>query len=269
MSEASPVHQFTVESVVVQVFDDKEALGAAAADFVAGRLRQAIAERGEATVILATGASQYEFLAALRKVRGVDWTRVAAFHLDEYLGLPAGHPASFRRYLRERLFDHLPFGAVHLLAGDTPDPEAECRRYAGLLAGRTIDVACIGIGENGHLAFNDPPADFSTPNLVHVVTLDEACRRQQVGEGHFAALEDVPQRALSLSVPAILAAGTVSCVVPDRRKAKAVRCALEGPVSPNCPASALRQHAACHLYLDVHSAALLSLATVGPAPWVS
>ena len=269
MSEDSPVHQFTVENIVVQVFDDKEALGRAAADFVATRLRQALTERGEATVILATGVSQFEFLAALRQAPGVAWTRVTAFHLDEYLGLPAGHPASFRRYLRERLFDHLPFGAVHLLAGDTPDPEAECGRYAALLAGQTIDVACVGIGENGHLAFNDPPADFSTPNLVHVVTLDEACRRQQVGEGHFAALEEVPPRALSLSVPAILAARTISCIAPDRRKAEAVRRALEGPVSPDCPASALRQHDACRLYLDVHSAALLSPATVGPAPWTS
>ncbi len=157
----------------------------------------------------------------------------------------------------------LPFGAVHLLDGDTPDPEQECRRYASLLAGRTIDVACIGIGENGHLAFNDPPADFDTPNLVHVVTLDEACRRQQVGEGHFATIQDVPQQALSLSIPAILSARAISCVVPDQRKAQAVCCALEGPLSPDCPASALRLHQNCRLYLDFDSASALAPATTG------
>ncbi len=142
------------------------------------------------------------------------------------------------------------------------NPVQECRRYASLLAERILDVACIGIGENGHLAFNDPPADFNTPELVHIVTLDEACRRQQVGEGHFAAIEDVPKHALSLSIPAILSARTISCVVPDRRKAEAVRCALEGPLSPDCPASALRQHPDCHLYLDLDSASLLSSVTI-------
>ena len=258
MAEGAFRHQFQVEGVHVQVFADKPTLGAAAAELVAGRLRQAIAGRGEASLILATGASQYEFLDALRRTEGVDWTRVTAFHLDEYLGLSPQHPASFRRYLRERLFDHLPFGAIHLLEGDAADPVQECRRYAALLAGRTVDVACIGIGENGHLAFNDPPADFSTPDLVHVVSLDEACRRQQVGEGRFATLEDVPRQALSLTVPAILAARTISCVVPDRRKAEAVRSALEGPISPHCPASALRQHKDCYLYLDGDSASLLS-----------
>jgi glucosamine-6-phosphate deaminase len=264
MSDGTPRHQFKVAAIDVQVFEDKEVLGAAAAAFVAGRLRRAIAGHGEASLVLATGASQYEFLDALRQVDGVDWTRVMAFHLDEYLGISAQHPASFRRYLHERVFDHLPFGAVHLLEGDAPDAERECRRYASLLAERAIDVACIGIGENGHLAFNDPPADFDTPALVHVVTLDEACRRQQVGEGHFPSIENVPTRALSLSIPAILSARTISCVVPDRRKAEAVRCALEGPVSPHCPASALRRHQDCHLYLDVASASLLSPATTGP-----
>jgi len=258
MPEGAFQHQFQVEGVYVQVFTGKPTLGAAAAELVAARLRQAIAGHREANLILATGASQYEFLDALRRTEGVDWTRVTAFHLDEYLGLSPQHPASFRRYLRERLFDHLPFGATHLLEGDAADPVQECHRYASLLAGRTVDVACIGIGENGHLAFNDPPADLSTPDLVHIVSLDEACRRQQVGEGHFATLEDVPRQALSLTVPAILAARTISCVVPDRRKAEAVRSALEGPISPLCPASALRQHKDCYLYLDGDSASLLS-----------
>lgn len=263
MTEKALKHRFKVEGINVQVFADKDALGAAAAEFVAARLRQAIAGRGEANIVLATGVSQYEFLDVLRRVEGIDWASVTAFHLDEYLGLAAHHPASFRRYLRERFFDYLPFGAVHLLEGDAPDPVQECRRYAALLEERTIDVACIGVGENAHLAFNDPPADFDAPDLVHVVNLDEACRRQQVGEGHFATLEDVPQQALSLSIPAILAARTISCMVPDRRKAQAVRCALEGPILPDCPASALRRHPDCRLYLDAASASLLSPATYG------
>jgi glucosamine-6-phosphate deaminase len=261
MPEAT--QRFTVHGIDVRVYPGKDALGVAAAEFVAGRVREAISARGEARVIFATGASQYEFLAALLREEGIDWRRVTAFHLDEYLGLPEGHPASFRRYLRERLFDRLPFGAVHLLDGNAADPEAESRRYAALLTAGEIDVACIGIGENAHLAFNDPPADFETPHPVHVVTLDEACRRQQVGEGHFAGVEEVPGQALSLSIPAILAARAISCVVPDARKAEAVRCALEGPLSPDCPASALRQHGDCHLWLDVHSAALLSVTTTG------
>ena len=243
--------------VDVQVFDDKGALGTAAASFVAERLRRAVVKRGAASVILATGASQYEFLVALRQME-VDWARVTAFHLDEYLGMSADHPASFRRYLREQLFDHLPFAAVHLLEGDAAEPAQECLRYASLLKQGTIDVACIGIGENGHLAFNDPPAEFDTLNLVHVVDLDEVCRRQQVGEGHFSAIEEVPRQALSLSIPAILAALTISCVVPDQRKAEAVRCTLEGAISADCPASALRRHGDCHLFLDSDSASLLS-----------
>lgn len=250
--------QLAEGQVNVRVFADKETMGATAAEFAAECLRQALVERGEASIILATGASQVEFLGAFRRMAGVDWGRVTAFHLDEYLGMSAGHPASFRRYLCKRLFDYVPFDAVHLLAGDAADPIQECRRYASLLAERTIDVACIGIGENAHLAFNDPPADFDTSDLVHIVTLDEACRRQQVGEGHFATIEDVPRKALSLTIPAILSARTISCVVPDRRKAEAVRCALEGPIVPECPASALRRHPNCYLYLDIGSASALS-----------
>ncbi len=253
-----PQHQVEVATVQVQIFADKDRLGQAAAALVADRVRQALAAHGEANVIFATGASQYEFLAALVQIEDVAWDQVTAFHLDEYLGLPDTHPASFRRYLHERLFDLLPFGAVHLLDGTAPDPQAECARYAGLLAKREIDLACIGIGENGHLAFNDPPADFTTPNLVHIVTLDKACRQQQVGEGHFPSLEAVPEQALSLSIPAIMRAATISCVVPDQRKAEAVRCTLEGPISPQCPASVLRRHEDCALFLDVDSASLLS-----------
>ncbi len=257
MPATSPISETSYPWGKVEIHADKDSLGAAAAEFVAGRLREAITARGSARLILATGASQYEFLAALREQGAIAWPRVTVFHLDEYLGMDDRHPASFRRYLRERVFDHLPFGQVHLLAGDAADPAAECARYAALLDEAPVDVACIGIGENGHLAFNDPPADFETPARVHIVLLDEACRRQQVGEGHFATMADVPTRALSLTIPAILDARTISCVVPDRRKAEAVRCTLAGPITPACPASALRTHADVRLYLDQESAELL------------
>ncbi|MBZ0302190.1 MAG: glucosamine-6-phosphate deaminase [Anaerolineae bacterium] len=239
----------------VSIYDDKISLGEAAASHVLSLIAQAIAAQGEARVIFATGASQYEFLAALvRRKAAVDWTKVTAFHLDEYLGLPEDHPASFRRYLRERLFNLLPFREVNLLDGMAPNAKVEAARYAARLVTGPIDLACIGIGENGHLAFNDPPADFDTPKWVHIVTLDDACRRQQVGEGHFPTMADVPAQALSLSIPAILAARAVSCVAPDQRKAAAVQCALEGPVTPICPASALQRHPNTMLFLDRASA---------------
>ncbi len=262
MTLPAPRQHFQVEALEVYVFEAKLAAAEAAAAFVAEGVRQAIAERGEANVIVATGASQYEFLECLRRVPDIAWPRVTAFHLDEYLGIPADHPASFRRYLRERLFGHLPFGAVHLLEGDALDPLAEARRYGALLAERTLDVTCLGIGENGHLAFNDPPANFETQELVHIQTIDDITRRQQVNEGHFAALGDVPGQALSLSIPAILRARRLSCVVPDRRKAEAVRAALEGPISPHCPASILRQAPNCCLFLDRPAASLLSAPAV-------
>jgi len=262
MDLKKPEKSFTYNGIISEVYADKNGLGQAAAALVAARLREAIAKKGHARAIFATGASQYEFLAALVKAEGVDWTKVTGFHLDEYLGMSDQHPASFRRYLRERLFGLLPFAAVHLLNGNASDAEAECRRYSALLAAGEIDIACIGIGENGHLAFNDPPADFNSPNLVNVVNLDQACRQQQVGEGHFPTLDSVPKQALSLSIPAILRAKTISCVVPDLRKAKAVKCSVEGPLTPQCPGSVLRKHADVHLYLDRDSASLLSPATM-------
>ncbi|MBI3958106.1 MAG: glucosamine-6-phosphate deaminase [Chloroflexi bacterium] len=254
---AQPLAAFAVDSLTVEIHPDKATLSRAAADFVAGHIRAASAARGNARVIFATGASQYDFLDALCAAPDIDWPCVTAFHLDEYVGIAADHPASFRRYLQERLFSRLPFGAVHLLQGDAPDPAAECRRYASLLAESPIDIACVGIGENGHLAFNDPPADFTTSAGVHVVQLDDACRRQQVGEGHFPSLAVVPPQALSMTVPAILAARVISCVAPEARKAEAVRCALEDPIDPACPASALRTHLHCRLYLDSASTGLL------------
>lgn len=242
----------------VRVFDGKVELGEDAAAEVARHIQDATTARGKANVVFAAAPSQNEFLAALVKRTDVEWERVRAFHLDEYIGLPPTHPASFRRYLNEHLFERLPFKAVYLLDGNADNPKQECWRYGELLKTYPIDVACIGIGENGHLAFNDPPADFDTREWVDVVTLDEACRRQQVGEGHFATMDDVPRRALSLTIPAILAARVISCVVPDLRKAEAVHCALEGEITPACPASALQKHSACTIYLDSASASRLA-----------
>jgi len=243
--------------VQTRIFPDKAALGAAAAADAAAALRETIARQGHARVVAATGASQFEFLEALVRAPGIDWPRTVFFHLDEYVGLPASHPASFRRYLKERLADRVHPGAFHFIEGDRPDPEAEARRVGALIRAGEVDLAFVGIGENGHLAFNDPPADFDTDDPYLVVQLDEACRRQQLGEGWFASLEDVPPRAISMSIRQILRARRILCVVPDARKAAAVRDCLALEVSPRRPASALQRHAATTVYLDVDSAALL------------
>jgi glucosamine-6-phosphate deaminase len=221
-------------------------------------IRKALRSRGAANIILATGASQVEMLSALVAASGIEWDRVTAFHLDEYIGMPASHPASFRRYLKERFVDCLPTppAAFHFIDGQS-DPEAECRRLGQIIAATPIDVAFIGIGENGHLAFNDPPADFDTTEPYRVVDLDEACRRQQLGEGWFGTLEEVPRRAISMSIRQILLSHAIICTVPDGRKAEAVRRAIEGPVTPAVPASILQQHPRATLYLDRDSAGLL------------
>jgi glucosamine-6-phosphate deaminase len=242
----------------LQVFDSKQELGRAAAARAAAIIRQAVAERGRAYLIAATGASQFEFLDALTQQPDVDWGSTTFFHLDEYVGLPETHPASFRRYLRERIVKRVRPGAFHFVEGDAPDPEAECRRLGELISRHAVDAAFVGIGENGHLAFNDPPADFATEAPYIVVELDEACRRQQTGEGWFRALEEVPRRAISMSIRQILKARNILCVVPDRRKAQAVRDCLESEVSPWRPASILRQHQATTLFLDRDSASLLT-----------
>src|SRR5436190_5734940 len=207
----------------VRIFDTKSEMAVAAAAQAAEALRKAIAERGEASVIAATGASQFEFLDALVRAPGIEWPRTTFFHLDEYVGLPDTHPASFRRYLRERIVARVRPRAFHFIAGDAPDPQAEAARVGALLASHPIDVAFVGIGENGHLAFNDPPADFETEAPYLVVSLDEACRRQQLGGGWFPRLEDVPGRAISMSIRQILKSCEILCIVPDARKARAVR----------------------------------------------
>ncbi len=255
MSDAELPVAFKVDALSIEVHASDAHLGQAAAHFVAGKLEEAVANNGRANLALATGASQFAFLEALRRIEAIPWDRITVFHLDEYQGMSAHHPASFRRYLRERILDEVEPAEIHLLEGDAADPEKEARRYERLLRTHTIDVACIGIGENGHLAFNDPPvADFNDPRLVKVVQLDETCRRQQLGEGWFSALEDVPTHALTLTIPAIMRSRCISCFVPEQRKAQAVADALQGPISPNCPASILRRHPDARLFLDRFSA---------------
>lgn len=242
----------------IYVKPDKQALGAAAAELGGQAIRAAIEARGAANIIVATGASQFEVLAALVKRDDIDWSRVTGFHLDEYVAMPDTHPASFRRYLKERFTAQLPsLGAFHFIDGDVADPAAEIARINAMIAHHPIDVTFAGIGENGHLAFNDPPADFETTAPYHIVTLDDRCRRQQFGEGWFPTLDDVPHKAISMTVNQIMKSGLVVLAVPDARKAEAVRDTLEAPISPMVPAGILRRHGACHLFLDPQSAALL------------
>jgi glucosamine-6-phosphate deaminase len=242
----------------ITVHRDKQASGVAAAADGAAAIRAAVAARGTANVVLATGASQFEMLEALVREPDVDWNRVTGFHLDEYAGLPVTHGASFRLYLWQRLVSRLPvpMAAFHWINGDG-DPASECRRVGAILREHPIDVAFVGIGENAHLAFNDPPADFETNEPYLVVELDEACRRQQLGEGWFGSLDDVPRRAISMSVRQVMAARKIVCTVPDRRKAEAVRATVEGPATPHVPASILQRHADVTIYLDPDSASLL------------
>ncbi len=234
----------------------KEELGKRAAAKGASLIRRAIEEKGEANIIVATGASQFEMLEALVK-EDVEWPKVTGFHLDEYIGLPETHPASFRKYLRERFVEKVPLKAFYYVNGDTGDPQAECARLGAILKEKTIDVAFIGIGENGHLAFNDPPADFETQEPYLVVTLDEKCRKQQLGEGWFASFEEVPQQAISMSVNRILQSKAIICSVPDKRKAEAVKATVESEITPVIPGTALQKHDAVWLYLDEASAGLL------------
>lgn len=241
------------------VHPDPPAMGRAAASDAAAAIRTALAARRRAVVVVATGTSQLEVLAALAAAPDIDWGQVEFFHLDEYAGISADHPASFRRYLRERFVEKLPRPPASFTWIDgTVDPAGECVRLARVVPAEPFDVALVGIGENGHLAFNDPPADFGATRPYFVVGLDEACRRQQVGEGWFATLADVPTRAISMTVPRILASRTIVCSVPDERKAVAVRNSVEGPVTPDVPASILRTHADCRLHIDRAAASLLA-----------
>ena len=247
--------------MLLKVFPDKSSLSQAAAEQAANAIRSALSECGHARIVAATAASQIEFLDALTKASDIDWRKVEAFHLDEYIGLPVTHPGSFRKMLLEQLIQKTGIVNYHLLDGDAPDPAAVARRIGKELASAPVDIAFLGIGENGHLAFNDPPADFEVEDPYIVVDLDEACRQQQVGEAWFADISQVPKRALSMSVRQVLKAKEILAVVPDKRKAHAIRACFTGEITPMAPASILRTHPNATIYLDKNSASML------PADW--
>lgn len=253
-----PWQELFYERLQVKIYESEGDLGRAAADLTSQITKAMLSNQETVRVMFSTGASQFSFVDGL-KVQSMDWRRITAFHLDEYEGIDVTHPASFRLWLKTRIEEPFKPGAFYYIEGDAPDAEAECQRYARLLEENPIDLGFIGIGENGHIAFNDPPvADFTDPVKVKVVELDEMCRRQQVGEGWFPTIDDVPRRALSLTVPAIMECTQIISVVPDGRKANAVQQALEGPISTTCPASILRTHPNATLFLDKNSASKLA-----------
>lgn len=239
------------------VLENPELMGKASGQRAAEEIKRVLEQKGFANIILATGTSQFNTLQTLIETPEIDWSRITMFHLDEYIGLPITHPASFRKYLTERFISHVPaLNAAHLIDGEN-DPAIECQRLRELIQAVDIDVAMVGIGENGHLAFNDPPADFDTDDPYIVVDLDEACRQQQFGEGWFSTLDAVPRQAISMSIRQIMKSNMIICSVPDERKAAAVRDCLELPISNMHPAGILRQHPNCALYLDQAAASLL------------
>ncbi len=252
-----PIATRQVGDLRVQIWDSNMDLSTHAAGDLARIIVDSIAVRGYASIVIATGNSQLIFMDALRRRDDIVWDRVYVFHMDEYLSLPEEHPASFRHYIHRHLTDVVQPHTFFGIMADALDVDAELQRYTHLLAEYPLDATIMGIGENGHLAFNDPPADFYTDKRIQRVDLDEACRRQQFGEGHFPTLDAVPRRALSLTVPALLSAREVLVVVPEQRKAAAVKAALEGPISPNCPASILQRQPHARLYLDRESSSLL------------
>ncbi len=251
---AQPLKAFQKDKLKVKVYSSESEMGEAAALFTASSVQSIIGEKGSANLILATGTSQFAMLEALKKL-DIDWKKITVFHLDEYIGISDRHPASFRKYLKERILDIVSPGKVYLISGDAENLKDNMKAYEKLLKENPVDFACIGIGENGHIAFNDPPvADFNDPLWVKDVELDEACRKQQFGEGWFPTLEDVPKKAVSLTIPAIMSCKTISCVVPGERKAEAVYNTLNAEISTACPATILRNHPDTTLFLDSASA---------------
>jgi glucosamine-6-phosphate deaminase len=246
-----------VSQFKIEILADKYSLGRAAADHAARSLRRTLGNQENARLVAATGASQFEFLDALTSAPNIDWSRVEVFHLDEYVGLPSTHPASFRKYLFERLIHKAGITRYHLLDGDG-DPQGAVTRIGAELQSKPVDILFAGIGENGHLAFNDPPADFQVTAPYLIVDLDQACRQQQVNEGWFSKLADVPKSAISMSVRQIMCSKEIIVAVPDSRKARAVKVCIEGEISPMMPASILRNHPNATIYLDTDSAALLT-----------
>lgn len=248
---------FQIENLSIEIYGQSKEMGAAAADYVTKKLNDAIVKKGGANLILATGASQFSFLEALQ-TKEIDWGKITVFHLDEYKGISESHPASFRKYLKERILNKVAPKKIYFLNGDAANLQLEIKNYEEALQAHPIDIACIGIGENGHIAFNDPAvADFQDPKLVKVVELDEACRNQQLGEGWFPSFDDVPKEAVTLTITAIMNCKAISCVVPDERKAQAVYNSLYGDISTSCPASILRTHPETVLFLDKASASLI------------
>ncbi|NMB11768.1 MAG: glucosamine-6-phosphate deaminase [Firmicutes bacterium] len=254
-----PERSFEKDKLMVEIYRDRPAMGQAAAACAARKMRELLEERESVNVAFAAAPSQNEFLEALINEDGIDWQRVRAFHLDEYLGLPSDAPQRFRVFLDEHIFSQLDFMEVHYLRGDAGSPEREAQRYADLLREYPLDIAFIGIGENGHIAFNDPPvADFADPCLVKIVTLDEKCRRQQVNDGCFPSIDKVPTQALTLTIPAVMSAEFIYCMVPGKTKQEAVKETIEGQMGTHCPATILRTHDAAILYVDQDSANLIS-----------
>ena len=250
-----PLQEQVYDELEVSIYRDKASMGQAAAEAAGRLIQEAVAARGTANLVLATGNSQLSFLHSLRDLDGVPWPAVNAFHMDEYLDLEPGHEASFPLFLQRHLFGHVPVGAFFPVPGRPEDAERACQGYEFLLKAHPLDLCCLGIGENGHLAFNDPPfADFNDASWVKVVRLDQKSRRQQVGEGHFASLDRVPTHAVTMTIPALRSAKKMLCIVPEARKAKAVEMALLGPITEACPASILRQTPQCRLLLDEEAA---------------
>jgi len=256
--ETGLVSQFKAGRAKVKVYENRGKMGEAAAKAAGEKMKEIIAKKGRVSVVFASAPSQEEFLANLAVMVGVDWSRVGVFHLDEYVGLPGDAEQAFGRFLRDRLFGRVRPGRVYYMDGNAEDLEGECQRYTKLLEEEGLDVACIGIGENGHWAFNDPHvADFNDPLTVKVVELDETSRRQQVHDGCFSSLEEVPKRAITMTMPAIFKAGHIFCIVPAKSKAEAVKKTVYGPISTSCPASIIRKHISATLFLDMDSASLL------------
>ena len=254
-SAAAPAKTFQVDALAVRVYRQQKDMAQDVAQIAQKYLQEVLARQPSAAVILATGNSQIEFLEALIALGGVEWPRLILFHMDEYLGIDAGHKASFRRYMRERVEQRVKPRQFHYLEGDALLPLDECDRYTRLLQAQPIDLCCLGIGENGHIAFNDPPvANFTDPHRVKLVKLDQPCRQQQVNEGHFPSLEAVPQYAFTLTIPMLCSARRMLCIAPEKRKAKAVKDTLQGPIDTACPASFLRRQPQATLFLDADSA---------------
>jgi len=254
----SLLSSFTIDQLNCEVYDSRSSMGAEAAEQVAAKIRELQSRRDEVNIIFAAAPSQNEFLAGLLGADGIDWGGINAFHMDEYIGLTPGAPQGFGEFLRERLFSRAAFKSVSYIDGNAADIGAECGRYARLLGAYPPDIVCMGVGENGHIAFNDPHAAlFNDPEAVKVVELDEKCRMQQVNDGCFDSIENVPTHAVTLTIPALMRGKAIFCVVPARSKAWAVRDTLRGEISGRCPASVLRTHADARLYLDQDSAGLL------------